>query len=368
MARAASASTTVVRAGNRAGALLQFAILFVLAFVLFAVILLLAGKNPVRAYTDIFSSTLFSRYGFSEVLVKMIPLTLTALAVAVPSRIWMINIGGEGQLYIGALFAAWGATTFASLPPWALLPLIAALGFLGGGLFASIAGVMRARGWASETITTLLMNYVATLLVSFLVFGPWKDLESANYPQGVPFPDAARLPGLLGTRVHLGIVLVIVALIVYHLLLTRTRWGLEMRAIGGNMEAARRAGLPIERYILMLMFIAGGLAGLAGMAEVSAIHGRLRPSLSPGYGFTGFLISWMAGGHPVGIVAAAFLLSIITAGGDVLQMAHRLPGSVVNILMALMLFVVLARRGPAPTGAGRAPAPFGARRARKAGA
>src|SRR5207244_3295135 len=186
--------------------------------------------------------------------------------------------GGEGQLYMGALFATWAAAYFAALPAWELLPLVAALGFLGGGLWAAISGVMRAYGWVSETISTLLLNYVAILIVSFFVFGPWKDPESANYPQTAEFVAAA------------------------------------------------------------------GLAGLAGVGEVSAIQGRLRPSLSPGYGYTGFLISWIAGGNPYGIVAAALLMAVITAGGDVLQMAHRLPGSVVNILMALMLFVVLARR------------------------
>jgi simple sugar transport system permease protein len=118
-----------------------------------------------------------------------------------------------------------------------------------------------------------------------------------------------------------------------------------MRAIGGNPEAARRSGIPISRYMILLMFVGGGLAGLAGMVEVSAIQGRLRPSLSPGYGFIGFLISWMAGGNPLSIVAAAFLLAIVTAGGDILQMAHGLPGSAVNILNALILFVVLARQG-----------------------
>jgi len=186
---------------------------------------------------------------------------------------------------------------------------------------------------------------VAILLVSFFVFGPWKDSESANYPQSAPFPDAAILPAFWGTRVHLGAVLALVALILFYLVLARTRWGLEMRAIGVNAEAARRNGIPIARYVILLMFIGGGIAGLAGMGEVSAIQGQLRPSLSPGYGFTGFLISWMAGGTPLGIVAAAFLLAIITAGGDILQMAHRIPGSVVNILMALILFVVLARHG-----------------------
>lgn len=324
---------------------IRFFGLVVLAFFIFAILLLAFGKNPIKAYVDIFSSTLGSTYGFSEILVKMIPLTLTAVAVAVPSRIWLINVGGEGQLYIGALFATWGALTFSTLPAWMLLPFLSVLGILGGGLWGSISGILRAKGWVSETISTLLLNYVAILLTNFFVFGPWKDMESANYPQTAEFADAATLPSFFGTRIHAGLIFPLAALILFYFVLTRTRWGLEMRAIGGNPEAARRSGIPISGYMILLMFIGGGLAGLAGMAEVSAIQGRLRPSLSPGYGFIGFLISWMAGGNPLGMVAAAFLLAIVTAGGDILQMAHGLPGSAVNILNALILFVVLARQG-----------------------
>lgn len=319
--------------------------LFLLAFVLFAGVLLAAGKNPLRAYADIVSGTLLNRYGLSEVVVKMTPLLLTALAVAVPARIWLINIGGEGQLYVGAMVATWVATTFAQLPEWSLLPLVALGGFLGGAVWAGLPAWLRRRGYVSETISTLLLNYVAILLVSFFVFGPWKDPASANYPQSVEFSAAARLPSFFGTRIHFGIIIGAALLLLYHFAVTRTRWGLEMRAIGGNQEAARRCGIPVASYVLILLMIGGGLAGLAGMAEVSAIQGRLRPSLSPGYGYTGFLISWMAGGSAYGIVGAAFLLAIIAAGGDILQMTQRLPGSTVNILMALMLFVVLARRG-----------------------
>lgn len=324
-------------------AVIRFGGLIGLALAVFALVLLVFGQNPLRAYADIFGATLGSAYGFSEVLVKMIPLVLTALAVAIPSRIWLINVGGEGQLFIGALFATWGAITFSHLSAWLLLPFISILGFLGGGLWALISGVMRARGWASETISTLLMNYVAILLVSFFVFGPWKDPESANYPQSAAFPDAAILPFFFGSRVHLGALLAIVCLLLFYFVMSRTRWGLEMRAIGINQEAARRNGISTHRYILLLMFIGGGMAGLAGMAEVSAIHGQLRPSLSPGLGYSGFLISWITMGNPLGIVAAAFLISIITAGGDILQMTHRIPAAAIHILMALVLFVVLAR-------------------------
>jgi ABC-type uncharacterized transport system permease subunit len=321
----------------------RFLALLALALAVFAAVLLVFGKNPVKAYLDIFASTLGSTYGFSETLVKMIPLILTAVAVAVPSKIWLINVGGEGQLFIGALSATWAALNLAFLPGWVLLSVMGLLGWLGGGLYAAIAGVLRAKGWVSETISTLLMNYVAILLVSFFVFGPWRDPEGVNYPQTAQFVDGAILPSFGGTRVHLGLVFALVAVIVFAFVLARTRWGLELRAIGGNQEAARRTGVPVARYVVVLMFIGGGLAGLAGMAEVSAIQGRLRPSLSPGYGYSGFLISWMAGGHPAGIVAASVVLAVITAGGDILQITQALPGSVVNILLAVMLFVVLGR-------------------------
>ena len=329
----------------RLHALARFAGLLGVALAVFAAVLLFFGKNPLRAYVDIFAGTLGSSYGFSETLVKMIPLVLAALAVAVPARIWLINVGGEGQLFVGALSATWAAIHLPGLPGWLLLPAMAALGFVGGGLWAALAGALRARGWVSETIATLLMNYVAILLVNFFVFGPWKDPEGVNYPQTAEFPAGALLPTLGGTRVHLGLLFALVATAVFAFVLARTRWGLEMRAIGGNAEAARRAGISITRYVVLLMFVGGGLAGLAGMAEVSAIQGRLRPSLSPGYGYSGFLISWLAGGSPAGIVAASFVLAVIVAGGDILQMTQALPGSVVNILMSVVLFVVLGRQG-----------------------
>lgn len=325
--------------------LARFVTLLALALALFGAVLLAFGRNPLCAYADIFGSTLGSGYGFSETLVKMIPLILAALAVAIPGRIWLINVGGEGQLFIGALGATWAAIHLAALPGWLLLTVMAALGFAGGGAWAALAALLRIRGWASETISTLLMNYLAILLVNFLVFGPWKDPEGVNYPQTVEFVASAILPTLAGTRVHLGLVFALVATVAFAFVLARTRWGLELRAIGGNADAARRSGIPIARYVLVLMFVGGGLAGLAGMAEVSAIQGRLRPSLSPGYGYSGFLISWMAGGSAAGIVAASFALAVIVAGGDILQMTQALPGSVVNILMAVVLFVVLGRRG-----------------------
>ena len=315
-----------------------------IAFVAFALLLLAFGKNPAAAYYDVLHRSLGSRYGFSEVLVKMIPLVLTAVAVAVPARVGLVNVGGEGQLYMGAWLATWGALTFDSLPAVALLPFMLALGFLWGWLWAVIAGFMRAKGWVSEVISTLLMNYMAVSIVYLFVYGPWKEPQSSNYPQSPEFVPAAILPTFGDTRVHLGIVFAVAAVALFYLLLKRTRFGFEMRAIGGNPEAARRSGIPVGWYVVIAMLIGGGIAGIAGFSEASGIQGRLRPGLSPSYGFTGFLISWMAGHNPVGILVMSFLLAIIAAGGDTLQISYGLPFSAVNILMGLILFVVLARR------------------------
>ncbi len=328
---------------DRVIGLVRYVVIIGLALAAYAGVLLLAGKDPVRAYVDVFTFTFGNSYGFSEVLVRMIPLMLTAVAVALPSRLGLINVGGEGQLYMGAWLATWGALTFDFLPKAVLLPLMMLLGIVGGGLWRAIPGFMRAKGWVNETISTLLLNYVAPSVVSYFVFGAWRSAESASYPQTPGFVDAARLPTFGDTRIHLGFVFGLVAIVLYWLLMTRTRWGLEMRAVGGNPEAARRLGVPLQRYIIIALFIGGGIAGLAGMAEVSAIQGRLRQGLSPGFGFVGFLVSWLAGGNPLGIVVMSFILAVITSGGDILQITQGLPYAVVNILMALILFVVLAR-------------------------
>jgi general nucleoside transport system permease protein len=325
-------------------ALLKWAGWTALAFGIFALLLLLYGKDPLQAYARIISSTLGSTYGISEVIVKMIPLVILALAVAIPARIGLINVGGEGQLLMGGLFASWGALTFTTLPAWLLLPFMVLLGFIGGGLWAGIAAVLRAKGWLLEVFSTLLMNYIAILLVEVVVFGPWRDPSSGNYPQTRLFPAAGWLPTIGGTRIHLGLVIAAVALLLFQFLLWKTRWGLEMRAIGGNAEAARRNGIPIGRYIVVVLVIAGGVAGMAGMAEVSAIQHRLNPGLSTGYGYVAFLVSWLAGHRPWAIVAMAFLLAVLVSGGDILQITQSLPYAAVNILIALILVVVLAGR------------------------
>jgi general nucleoside transport system permease protein len=315
----------------------------VVALAVFAMLLTAAGKDPWRAYADTLVYVFGNAYGFSELLVRMIPLLFTAVAVALPARIGLINVGGEGQLYMGAWLSTAGALAFADWPAYVLLPMLTVLGFLGGGLWALIPGALRALRIVNETISTLLLNYIAPLIVGYFIFGPWRSPESSAYPQSPAFVTAAQLPTFFHSRVHAGLLYALVCLLFYWFVLSRTRFGLEMRAIGGNAEAARRLGIPVLRYMLIVMFAAGGVAGLAGMAEVTAIQGRLVSELSPGYGFIGFLVAWLARNGAGGILAMAFLFAVISSVGDILQITQGLPFAVVNILMAVILFIVLAQ-------------------------
>jgi simple sugar transport system permease protein len=324
-------------------AAVRYFLILVVALAAYGAVLLIAGKDPIKAYVDIVNITLGTSNGRSEVIVRMIPLLLTAIAVALPSRLGLINVGGEGQLYMGAWLATWGAITFTSLPAGAFIPLLVVLGFVGGGSWAAIAGLLRAKGWINETISTLLMNYIAPLIVGFFVYGAWRAADSSSYPQSPAFPAAARLPRFGDTRIHLGLLLALVALAAYWFVVYRTEWGLKMRAIGGNPEAARRLGIRVGLTMVVVMFVAGGVAGLAGMAEVSALYGRLRAGFSPGYGFVGFMISWLAGGSPLGMLAMSFLLAVVFSGGSVLQITQGVPFAAVNVLMAIILFIVLVQ-------------------------
>jgi len=327
--------TAILRTALRYGAMA------VLAFVLFGFILLISGKDPIQSYRDIFVSTLGSAYGFSEVIVAMTPLLLTALAVALPSRLGLINVGGEGQLYMGACLATWAALTFGALPPWLVLPIMVALGMLGGAVWAWIPGQLRARGIVNETITTLLLNAVAPMIVSFFIFGYWHSPMDTNKTS--IFSSSARLPTLFHTRVDLSLFLGLALLGLFWFIMRYTRWGLEMRAIGGNPQAARLNGIPTRGYVVGVMCLAGAVAGLAGMAQVSGYYGVLLANFSRGLGYMGFLISWLAGGSPLGIVVTSFVVAIILTGGNLLQLTRDLPYSMINILLAMTLFVVLAR-------------------------
>ena len=252
-----------------------------LALAVFGLFLLATGRDPVEAIAEAYRGTLGSVLGLSEVGVLMVPLALTALAGAIPARVGLINVGGEGQLYAGAWAATGVALTLDLGHGWAMLALMAAAGFAGGGLWAGAAVLLRQWRRVNEVITTLLSNYLAILLVNVFVFGPWKNPDGLGYPYTPNFVPEAVFAAIGSTRFHLGAVVPVLAVAACYVVLTRTRWGFEMRAVGSNPEAARRVGLPVARYVVWAMIAGGGLAGLAGMIEVSAVHHHLRPGISP---------------------------------------------------------------------------------------
>lgn len=312
-----------------------------LALLAGALFLRLTGSDPAEVYGMMLRGAFGSRYGATETMVKAIPLMLCGLGVGIAFRMLLWNIGAEGQLYMGAFAATWVCMTFPGWPPYLLLPAMVAAGCLAGGLWALLPALPRAYLRTNEVITTLMLNYVAILWVSYLVHGPWRDPAGLNFPLTRPFPRAAWLPTFPGTRVHVGLIMAVVAAAVLSLVLWRTRWGYEVRVIGESARAARYAGMNVERNILLVMFLSGALAGLAGMCEVSGVIHRLQHQISPGYGYSAIIVAWLARLNPWAVLVVAVLFGALLVGGYAVQLAG-IPAAVAYMLQGAILFFVLA--------------------------
>jgi len=320
------------KAGIRTGAVL-------LALALSAAFLSVNGKDPLEVFSAMFGSAFGTRYGFSETLVRTVPLLLCGLGVSLASRMQLWNVGAEGQFFMGAFAASGVALAFPELPAVVLLPLMAVAGAVAGGLWCLLPGVARAYLNTSETITTLLLNYVAINWVSYFVYGPWKDPKGFNFPLTPTFSQNAWLPVLWG-RVHVGLILALAAAAILWWVLWRTRWGYEIRVIGESPSAARYADMSIVRNILLVMFTTGALAGLAGMMEVSGLIHRLQKDISPGYGYTAIIIAYLARLNPVSLVVVSFLFGGLQAGGYSVQ-TMGVPLATANMIQGAILFCVL---------------------------
>lgn len=307
---------------------------------MFAALMVTKGANPIDAYRSMWTSSVTSA-SLSAILVKGVPLILAALAATVPARAGMVNVGGEGQLIMGGVFAA-GAMQAVEGRTSGTVALVAMCiaGAIGGAFWSGVAALLKLVAGISEAVTTLLLNYVALNVMFFLIYDPWKDLNGSGQPATRPVPVEARLP-LLGTStVHAGIVLALVATVLVWWLLRSTRFGFQLRVVGGNTEAARRAGLRVGLLIVVAMLLAGSLAGLGGAAQLAGSEFKLRPGFLMTYGYVGFLASWLARHSPVKVALAAILLAAISISGDSLQIDSQLPAATVNILMALVLLAV----------------------------
>ena len=320
----------------------------ILALMVGGVLLMLAGANPLETYKAMFEGAFGTKYARSETLVRAMPLMLTGLAVAIAFRIRFWNIGAEGQLVMGAVATA-GVALFlfpdSTMPPAALLILMGMAAFLGGALWGLIPAILKAYLQVNEIITTLMLNYVAILLMAYLYTGPWKDKEGFGFPGTASFKDFAALPRLpeqLGAgRVHLGLLVAVAAALIIWVVLSRTKWGYELRVIGENPSAAKYAGINLVRNILLVMIVSGGLAGLAGYGQVAGIAHRLQNGIAVGDGFTAIIIAWLAKLHPLGVLLVAVLFAGLTTGGDQLTITMGLPAAMARVLQGAILFFVL---------------------------
>ena len=308
---------------------------------LMAILLRAVGKNPVSIFWAVIVSGFGSSLGLTEAITRMIPIFLCALAVAIPTRAGLYNIGGEGQLHCGAI-AATALVLYAPwLPHFMMIPFIILVAMIGGALWGIIPGLLRARFQVNEILVSLMLNYVAIFFVEHLVHGPWKDPDALGWPYSAPFPESAVLPTFGKSNVHLGILLGFVAVGIVYFIFHYTTWGRSIRLIEANPRTARYVHINAAKYIVILMAVGGAMAALAGLGEVSVIQNRLRPGISPGYGYTGFLVAWLARNNPIAIIPVAFFVGGLYSGADALQLTAGLPSSTVDIFVGLAFLTFL---------------------------
>jgi general nucleoside transport system permease protein len=314
---------------------------FLAALVLFALVMLIKGVNPITAYVDMVSSTFNSWDSVGDILVRATPIMLAGLAVSVPARAGLINVGGEGQLIVGGI-CGFGTSLLIDgrLPGGVTLLLMIVGAALGGAAWSALAAVLRQLVGISESVTTLLLNYVALDLMYFLIYDRWKDRAGSGQPTTKALPVDERLPLIGIGRLHDGILIAVGATVVIALVFALTTWGFRLKVVGGNGEAARRSGLKVGLLLLSAMAVGGALAGLGGLTQLAGAEFKLRPGFVAGYGYIGFLASWLGRHRPVYVVLSAILLSTIVVGGDSLQIDSALPAASVNVLMALLLLMV----------------------------
>jgi len=326
---------------STANAALRWVVAIGGALVIFGAFMAIKGVNPFDAYNDMWVSTFQSSNSLGEILIKASPILLAALAVTVPARAGLVNVGGEGQLVIGGVAAAGVSLALGDGSSAAVaIPLMMLAAAAAGACWAAIAGALRLVVNINEAVTTLLLNYIAVDVLAFLIFDRWKDPNGTGQPATRAVPTDRRLPLIGDSRVHIGIFLALAATAVVYLLLNKTSWGFRLGVVGGNPEAARRSGYRVGLLLLGAIAVGGALAGIGGFVQLVGVELKLRQGFLVGYGYIGFLASWLARHHPLKVAVAALALAAIAVGGDSLQIDSALPAAGVNILMALVLLAV----------------------------
>ncbi len=319
--------------------LLAFALSIVTGGLLFK----LLGYPPVDTLIAFFISPLKDRYGIAELMVKAAPMAIIAVGLSIGFRANVWNIGAEGQLTLGAVAGSILVVYNPHSENLLLLPAILILGMLGGMAWAAIPAFLKTRYNTNEILTSLMLVYVAILLLSTLVHGPWKDPQGFNFPESVDFPDAGSIPKILsGTRMHAGVFAALVVVAGGWVVLSKMLIGFQVRVAGLAPGAAKYSGINHARVVWITMLGTGALAGLAGIIEVSGLIGQLQPIISPGYGFTAIIVAFVGRLHPVGVLIASIVLALSYLGADSVQIRLGLPRGIAGVFQGMLLFYLLA--------------------------
>jgi simple sugar transport system permease protein len=292
-------------------------------------------------FASIYKAAFGSWYSFQNTLIRAAPIMLCALCTALPIRLGLVVIGNEGALVMGGLGAVAVGTYWTSASPMLALVAMGIVSMLCGGLWIMAVGALKQFRGVNEVIASLLMNYIAIALLNHLVNGPMHDPTSLNKPSSLPIPEANALGNIGSSSVHYGLIYGIVACVLSWFLIQHTTFGFKVCTVGGNIRAAQIAGLPVTLLGLITCFLGGAAAGLAGMVEVAAVHGRANESLAAGYGYAGILVAFVARQNGLGIMVVSILLGGILASGGILQRTHKLPDATVLVFQGLVFLVIL---------------------------
>jgi len=307
-----------------------------IVFIPFFLIVGIGGANPIRTFIAILFGAFGNSTCFIETLTRATPIIFCALAVSLPARTGIFNIGGEGQLYLGAVGATLVALKCTNLPiPFSILAMSITAAIF-GGLWASIPAFLKVVWNVNEVLVALMLNYVAIFMVEYLVHGPWRDPSAIGWPYSARFSDAMVLPTYGTTNLHIGLIIAFTIAILLSLVMKYSTVGFSMKIIEANPSVAKNITLRISHYLWFSMFLGGAIAAMAGIGEVSVIQGRLRPGISPGYGYAGFLVAWLSSHRFAFIIPVSVLIGGLYSGADELQLTAGLPSATADILMGMV--------------------------------
>lgn len=309
------------------------------AIIASSIFIVILGYNPIQVYTNMISGALGSKIRFRSTLLEMVPLVITSLGILVAFKMKFWNIGGEGQILMGAFGATYVALYADWIPKFLVIPVMFLVGFLAGGIWALIPAFFKAKFGANETIMTLMLNYIAIQWITYLQYGPWRDPSLMGFAKIANFPNHALLPKVFG--IHIGLIISLVLVVFISWFLKRTKRGFEIAVVGESVSTARYAGMDISRIIITTMLLSGGLCGITGVIQSAGVNKTLTMNVSSGYGFTAVITTYLSGLSAPRVLIVSFLFGILLQGGSYIQSALQIPQSAADVLQGMILFCAL---------------------------